>query len=137
MFIQTQSATFNILFLKYMYHFIAKILSRGPFLVQSQNTTPYHTEQTGPSRNGNIVKYGLQQCPYFMIVRETPPCMAAHTYALDVDGINHGDCIVFVTFYCEICISNSRTRQDQLLRSVKRNQFRNRRRGDTPVDDFH
>ena len=34
----------------------------------------YHTEQTGPSRNGNIVKYGFQQCPYFTIVRETPPC---------------------------------------------------------------
>ena len=27
------------------------------------------------------------------------PCMAAHKYALDVDGIDHEDCIVFVTFY--------------------------------------
>ena len=35
----------------------------------------YNTEQTGPLRNGNIVKCGFQQCPYFTIVRETAPCI--------------------------------------------------------------
>ena len=43
----------------------------------------YHTEQKGPSRNGNIVKYGFQQCPYFTIVRETTPwvgCVHIHRH---------------------------------------------------------
>ena len=54
----------------------------------------YHTEQTGPSRNGNIVKYGFQQCPYFTIVRETAPSIIRLG-----TGRRHGDCSWRSHFY--------------------------------------